>query len=239
MISPILQGDEGFAEIREICAFAERKAWTLDASCGLHVHIDARDLSSQELLQIAYAYRKSYPLWKRFVSRRRSDYSMCGSPQYSPADVRAAEHFEDFAESRDRFEFVNWRSFLRHGSIEVRIYRGSLNAREVCNWVALHARFIDAVKDLTFDEIDNVLGGITRKNWRGLVELVGDPKLLDYWRRIAARHKNTLPALWDGDDDDDDGVLVDDEGVLVYPEDHCGSDNCSSCDNTYGRPSRE
>ena len=42
-ISPILQGDEGFAEIRAICCVAENNSWTTDRSCGLHVHIDARD----------------------------------------------------------------------------------------------------------------------------------------------------------------------------------------------------
>lgn len=200
-VSPILQGDEGFAEIRAICDIAERYRWSVDRSCGLHVHVDARDLSSDQLLQVIYAYRKSYPLWKRFVSRRRGDNSMCGSPQYVPRDVRGAEHVEDFIESRDRFEFVNWRSYLRYGSIEIRLYRGTLQAREICNWVALHTRFVDAVKDMTFDEIDDGIGAITRTNWRGLVELIGDPNLLDYWRRIASRHGHALPALWDNEPD--------------------------------------
>jgi len=244
-ISPILQGDEGFAEIRAICCVAENNSWTTDRSCGLHVHIDARDLTSDQLLQVAYAYRKSYPLWKKFVDRRRADNSMCGSPQYSARDVRNAEHIEDFVEHRDRFEFVNWRSYLRHGSIEIRLYRGSLQSREICNWVALHVRFVDAVKDLTFDEIDNRIGGITRRNWRGLVELIGDPNLLDYWRRIARRCGNLLPALWL--DSDDSGVEDDpepdevDEPVEVSrpPREgldsrHCGDPNCSICDYSYG-----
>lgn len=198
-VSPILQGDEGLTEVHAMCDLAEQRRWTVNSSCGLHVHGDARDLTSDQCLQVAYAYRKTYPMWKKFVSRGRSDNSMCGSPQYSCEDIRSTEHFEDFAESRDRFEFVNWRSYLCHGSIEIRLYPGTLSAREVCNWIILQLRFIDAVKDMTFDELDKCFGCVTRNNWKGLIKIIGDSKLLDYWRRKASRHGNELAVLW-GDD---------------------------------------
>ena len=195
-ISPILQGDQGFDDIEDICACADERGWEVDSSCGLHVHIDARDLSSKQLLQVAYAYRRTYPLWKRFVNSDRRNNSMCGSPQYELADIKAAEHFEDFAEARDRFEFVNWRAYLCHGSIEVRVYQGSLDAHEICNWVSIHARFIDAVKDMCYAEIDGVFGCQSRTNWRGLVNHIGEPELLMYWRVIGNRRGTPMPALW-------------------------------------------
>ncbi len=225
-ISPILQGDEGFDEIKTLCDTASNNGWSIDRSCGLHVHVDARDLSSDEVLQIAYAYRKTYTLWKLFVDHRRGDNSMCGSPQYTAVDIRGAEHIEDFVESRDRFEFINWRAYLAHGSIEVRLYKGSLNAREICNWVALHTRFIDIVKDLTFDEVDDKLGSISRTNWRGLVSIIEDTNLLDYWRRIAGRQGNTLPALWDGESDNTDATPLPDESVEVEAEIAYRPDRC-------------
>ena len=197
LVSPILEGDEGFDAISDICDFANDHNWTTDASCGLHVHLDARDLSSDQLLRVVYAYRKSYMLWKKFVTRGRSDNSMCGTPQYSCADVRSAEHFEDLAETSDRFEFLNLRAYICHSSIEIRLYHGSLNAREICNWVAIHARFIDATKDMTFDDIDTALGHTVVTVWQGIVDVIGDPKLLDYWRRKAAQRNNTLTAHWD------------------------------------------
>jgi hypothetical protein len=251
-ISPILQGDEGFAEIKVMCDIAEEHRWRVDHSCGLHVHIDARDLSSEQLLQVAYAYRRSYPLWKKFVGDQRSNNSMCGSPQYSASDIREAEHVEDFVEGRDRFEYVNLRSYLSHGSIEIRAYRGSLSTREICNWVALHARFVDAVKDLTYDEIDVALGAITRRNWVGLVNLIGDPDLLDYWRRKARQHGYPLPALWNGETEPTEphrsnaanaarglsaaieSMEYTQERRRVFPEHHCGVENCRECNEEYG-----
>jgi hypothetical protein len=195
-VSPILQGDQGFDEVEDMCEYADNRGWRVDNSCGLHVHIDARDLSSEELLQVAYAYRKTYPLWKRLVASRRRDNSMCGTPQYDLEDIKAAEHFEDFAETRDRFEFVNWRAYLCHGSIEVRVYQGSLDAQEICNWVSIHARFIDVVKGMTYDEIDEAFGCQARTNWRGLVNRIGDTELLAYWRINSATVGSALPALW-------------------------------------------
>jgi hypothetical protein len=180
-----------------MCRLATDRDWTVDRSCGLHIHLDLADDSPEECLRIAYAYRKTYPLWKKFVTRNRADNSMCGSPQYSCMDIRTFEHIEDFAEERDRFEYVNWRAFIRYGSFEIRLYHGTLNAREICNWVALHARFMDAVKGMTFEELDAKLGAITRTSWRCLCDLIGDPDLLDYWRRKAQRQGNTLTAHWE------------------------------------------
>jgi hypothetical protein len=202
-ISPILQGDEGLEEIRVMCKIAEQKRWTVDRSCGLHTHIDARDLTSDECLRVAYAYRKTYPMWKKFVSRGRSDNSMCGSPQYTCDDIRAAEHINDFVEPRDRFEFLNWRSYLCHESIEIRIYRGTLVAKEICNWVILHLHFVDAVKNMTFDELDKCFGSITRNNWKGLVKIINYPRLLDYWRKRANSYGTELAVLWDNNDNND------------------------------------
>jgi hypothetical protein len=177
---------------------------------------------------------------------------MCGSPQYSASDIREAEHVEDFVEGRDRFEYVNLRSYLSHGSIEIRAYRGSLSTREICNWVALHARFVDAVKDLTYDEIDVALGAITRRNWVGLVNLIGDPDLLDYWRRKARQHGYPLPALWNGETEPTEphrsnaanaarglsaaieSMEYTQERRRVFPEHHCGVENCRECNEEYG-----
>jgi hypothetical protein len=178
---------------------------------------------------------------------------MCGSPQYNASDVRDAEHIEDFVEGRDRFEYINWRSYLRHGSIEIRAYRGTLATREICNWVALHTRFVDAVKDLTYTEIDVALGAITRRNWIGLVNLIGDPDLLDYWRRKARAHGYPLPALWNGETEPTEPrrsavanaavslrevseIMAPDtqERRRLFPVGHCGQEHCRECNDEYG-----
>ena len=216
-VSPILHGDNGFQEIRDFCDFARQHNWTVNDSCGLHIHVDISDDSPEECLRIAYAYRKTYSLWKKFVPSRRSDNSMCGSPQYSCEDIRTYEHIEDFAENRDRFEFVNWRAYIRHGSFEVRLYQGSLNAREMCNWISLHARFMDAVKGMTYDELDEKLGGNIRTSWPALCDLIGDANLLDYWRRKADNAGTELRKCWDADEVTEEPEPVDEPGEPGEP----------------------
>jgi hypothetical protein len=150
---------------------------------------------------------------------------MCGSPQYSVADIRTFEHIEDFAELRDRFEFANWRSYIKHGSFEIRIYQGTLNAREICNWIKIHARFIDIVKHMDFDTIDAEIGAQVRTNWRGLCNLIDDTDLLDYWRRKAQTHGTSLPALWAGEAETE--AETEAEPQRAYAE--CGND-CDNCE---------
>jgi Putative amidoligase enzyme len=184
-VSPILQGNEGFVEIFNFCRLARERDWEVDRSCGLHIHLDISKEDSESCLRIAYAYRRTYNLWTCFVPAHRVNNSMCGTPQYSYEDITTADHIEDFVEARDRFEFVNWRAYIRHGSFEVRIYPGTLNARPICKWISLHAQFMDAAKKLSFKELDDCFGDSVSKNWTGLNKIIENKELLDYWGRKA------------------------------------------------------
>ena len=181
LVSPILQGDDGLASIRDLCKFARQNCWSVDHRCGLHIHLDVQDLTPQQCLNVAYAYRRTYSLWTKFVTSSRARNSMCGSPQYTLADIRRAEHIEDFAEMRDRFEFVNWRAYFRHGTVEVRFLHGTLDQDEICNWVKLHALFIDAVKDKTYRQLNRLFGTKTSTYWTGLCQII-PPALIEYWQ---------------------------------------------------------
>jgi len=190
-VSPILCGDNGLDEVRDFCDVACRKGWETNSSCGLHVHLDLRDESSEECLRIAYAYRLAFQGLMHIVTRNRFENSMCGSPQYGLEDIRRSEHIEDFVEQRDRFEFVNWRAYLVHGSFEVRVYQGTLDAVEICNWVKLHAQFIDKVKHLSYGGLTARLPYEKMRQAEGFItcleSLLDDADLVAYWARRARR----------------------------------------------------
>jgi len=190
--SPILQGDNGLEEIRAFLRIVREREWKADNRCGVHIHLDMSDETSEECLNTAYAYRLLYPLILKFVSAQRGGNSMCGSPQYTCADIEGFEHFEDFVEHRDRFEFLNWRAYIVHKTCEIRLYTGTLKARPLCNWIKLHTRLIDRVKGMDYVELSRRFEGGIQEQWRALCELIGDDKLMDYWRRIAKRCGNVL-----------------------------------------------
>ncbi len=214
-ISPVLQGDEGLDEVHSFLSLTDDWGWTVNNRCGLHIHLDLSEETSEECLRIAYAYRKTYSLWKAFVTSNRRTNNMCGSPQYDIRDITRCEHIEDFAEARDRFEFVNWRSYLKQNSFEVRIYQGTLNPREICNWIKLHARFIDRVKKLDYAELHEILKGGRYRAWKALRELIDDENLMDYWLRKASRVGVNLEPVSSLDESEtEEGVWID-EALVV------------------------
>ena len=185
-VSPILYGDEGLEEIEGFCKVAKRMDFRVNRSCGFHAHFDVSNESEDSLRSIAYAYCKTYNLWCSFVAEHRGENRMCGSPDYTLLDIKTNDNFDYFVGKRDRFEFVNWRAYLVHGSFEVRLYQGTLDAEEICNWVIMHARFIDAVSKMCLDEIDDLFSS---NKFEALVKTIG-PELAEYWA-TRAEHLGT------------------------------------------------
>jgi len=183
-VSPILYGDEGLAEINNFCQIAHNRHWRVDRFCGYHAHFDVSTESWESLRSIAYAYRKTYDMWCRLVPEQRAHNPYCGPPGYSLDDIlgiKNACEFEYFAACRDRFEFANWRAFLVHGSLELRTHEASLDASVICNWVKLHARFIDCMAAMSLDDIDASLTGSVTEQYAAIREYIGE----DLWNHYA------------------------------------------------------
>jgi hypothetical protein len=194
--SPILYGDEGFAEIEELLAFGEGLLWEANGDCGCHTHYDMRDESEEELYRVAYAYAKTYNFWKRCVSLERRNNSYCHAPCYNIYDFRrAVDHgysFVDFCENQERYDYVNIGAYFTHRTFEVRLLEGTVDAKTVCNWVSIHCRFIDYVKALSFDEIDNLFSGTIMAVLHKVTDIIGEVELSDWLRERIRRFNQAL-----------------------------------------------
>jgi hypothetical protein len=157
-ISPPLIGDEGLDELQSFCNEMQNRDWSIDSRCGLHIHFDMEGMADEQLFSMAYAYRLTWPMWKRFVSRDRGRNDMCGSPRYTTGEIRAATDWEYFVGARDRFEYVNWRAFFKHGTFEVRLGEATLSGDDIEKWLNAHAMFIETVKDMSYKELDLAFG---------------------------------------------------------------------------------
>jgi hypothetical protein len=78
-----------------------------------------------------------------------------------------------------------------HRTFEVRLLDGTIHADTICNWVALHARFIDRVHNMSFAEIRE-LGTTRSKLFKSLVKLIDDAPLTD-WLAQRARYRGSNP----------------------------------------------
>jgi hypothetical protein len=145
--SDILDGDEGLEEIERLCQFARNNDWEVDDSCGLHIHLDARNESSDSLKAAACAYLATYDVWSQFVDSDRLDNHYCGASNMDCDTAASYSDFNDFAYASHRYDWINFSAYRRHSTFEVRLHHGSLNAKEICNWVRGHTTFMDwAVK---------------------------------------------------------------------------------------------
>jgi hypothetical protein len=186
-VSPILYGDQGLVEIKSFCKLAKDRRWKTNRYCGYHAHFDASEETWESLRSIAYAYRKTYEVWCCFVSDSRSSNPMCGAPDYNLGDIANlsnAEDWEYFAAACDRFEWLNWRAYMVHGTLEFRSHDPSLNAVEICNWIKVHARFIDFVKSWSLADLNELFNGSVQDRFKAISDIVGS-ELADYYANRA------------------------------------------------------
>jgi len=178
-VSPILQGVSGFNEITAFCKEANARGFTVDGDCGLHIHIDMRDTTTNQRRAIAYAYCITYPIWTSFVNQYRAhDCRYCTTPSYSASDIVLHEYnFNGWCERRNRYEFVNLAAYSKHQTFEIRGYQGTLNPVEIINWIKAHLKFVEFVKDIPLPEL---LGLLT--SWKALKKIIG-PDLARYYGR--------------------------------------------------------
>jgi hypothetical protein len=189
-ISPVLWGDQGLREITRFCRLASE--WSVNGSCGYHVHLDMTHELWRNLRSIAYAYLRTYPIWSQLVSSRRADNRMCGEAGYEYSELRMIQSYDDwcyFVGSRDRFEFVNWRAWFVHKTLEIRLHEGTLNARTITNWIKVHDCFIDAVRTLELSDIDGIFKGDAA--WTNFSTIIGSD-LSDYYRGRAESYGYNL-----------------------------------------------
>ncbi|WP_400194047.1 amidoligase family protein [Hymenobacter sp. B81] len=146
LVSPVLAGLEGLEQVRNACRALNTTNAQVNNSCGLHVHIDARDLSIEHLRRVCLNYLRLERTIDQVMpaERRANANSYCMSIQRgrtlaaAEAAINAATTAQELARAingNSRYYKVNLQSFFRHGTIEFRQHSGSTNADKIVFWV--------------------------------------------------------------------------------------------------------
>lgn len=188
--SSILQGDGGLRAIEGMTNFAQEHDWQLSNNCGLHLHVDLRNEPTDALRVLAYAYCKTYYVWRRFVKPwRRNSCSFCRRPDYTLEDIRAIDNFARWARRTERYTFVNWTAYSEHTTIEIRMHDATDNGTEVTNWVKAHTRFVDWALQQSFDSVDEAFPEVENHplthGFNAMAEIWDSPSLKAYYRSRA------------------------------------------------------
>ena len=134
IVSPILRGPEGLAQVAEVLRILEAKKHRVNKSTGVHVHVHwDRNHPSEALARlvtiVAYVEKGLYAITGT-KNRERGRY--CGGVRKYGNEKDAKPNLD-----QNRYHALNLTN-LAHGTkdtVEFRLFSGSLSPTKVCGWV--------------------------------------------------------------------------------------------------------
>jgi hypothetical protein len=134
IVSPVLRGAEGLAQVAEVVKTLEEKGHRVNISCGVHVHVGwKRDWPAEALARlvtiVAYCERGLYAITGT-KNRERGTY--CGGVRKYGNDKDAKPALD-----RNRYHALNLTNLAsgRSETVEFRVFSGSLSATKICGWI--------------------------------------------------------------------------------------------------------
>ena len=149
VVSPVLRGSDGLAEVRTVMKVLREAGAHVNESCGMHVHVGVDHLTRKQQANIIRAYHGFQWAMTAWVRERRINNSWAKFRSYEDAKF-LADRWESHGPSvalngQCRYHALNVASFARHGTFEFRAHHGSLNGTNAAAWVALQLAFIEKV----------------------------------------------------------------------------------------------
>lgn len=166
-VSPILQGDEGFQEIRRFAGGLKGWGYFVNGDCGLHVHIDGRDLGCVEIKKLLKITRYFEPVLYAMLpeSRHEGSYSVplerfpksrfrIGAKDeealkrlwYGPKGSRKVDLHSKYHHSR--YYGLNIHSWFYRRSLEFRYHSGTLSAPKITNFIVICQAMVDKSREI-------------------------------------------------------------------------------------------
>lgn len=140
MDSPLLRQQQ-MARIGRDCGRAY-----INNTCGLHVHFDMRVIKNaqgevltgtdaeKQVKQYGARLARCVPALKMMLPKSRRNNFFCSNPIN---DIPRANEKPSAGIDKERYVFINMKSYRRFETIEVRGHSGTLSADKILNWTAL------------------------------------------------------------------------------------------------------
>jgi hypothetical protein len=138
VVSPILNGEEGFRQVAKVCETLTAAGCQIKKSCGFHVHVNARGQGLDFFRRLVALYATNEDLLDSVqpASRRANVY--CATVKnFSP--VSTAQSADELCSRMvpDRYRKLNLESYRRHRTVEFRQHSGTVDAGKALAWVRL------------------------------------------------------------------------------------------------------
>jgi hypothetical protein len=157
LVSPILQGADGLCQVDTVGKVLTAIGAKVNKSCGLHVHVDARDITNEQIKRVCKMWMKYESCFDSVMPESRKNNAFCMGirTKYATLDaafkaIDAARNLGDLRVAMNgvhghpsRYHKLNLESLLRHGTVEFRQHSGTVEAAKMLNWVELVTAFVD------------------------------------------------------------------------------------------------
>jgi hypothetical protein len=159
LVSPILQGEDGFRQIRAVCRALAQAGAKITKKCGLHVHVGVARQPLSFFKRLARSYSSAQAAINTVLAPSRTWNTFCSPLRINQAALDAATNLNEFAyavgqvpglsnaRSSSRYRAVNFMSFWQHETVEFRQHQGTIEAPKAENWVRLCLRMCQAAAD--------------------------------------------------------------------------------------------
>ena len=134
IISPILKGADGLAQVADVVAVLGTKSHTVNKTCGVHVHVGWDRTWPSEVLArlitiVAYVEKGLYAITG---SKNRERGSYCGGIRKYGKQKDAKTRLD-----RNRYHVLNVQNLAIGGksTVEFRAFSGSLDAAKIIGWI--------------------------------------------------------------------------------------------------------
>lgn len=178
LVSPPLFGATALTQIEKVCRVLNEQGATVNRSCGLHVHVDANNMSAPALRKLAAIYIENENIIDSFMpmSRRGSNNTFCGTlTRTNMSSLSVARNASEIANSiahGNRYVKLNFAAFLRHGTVEFRHHSGTVDADKINKWLVACLRLVAcAVKEADLPITNLSIGGAARPRNRRLATI--------------------------------------------------------------------
>jgi hypothetical protein len=160
VVSPILQGEAGLEALKKVTeALNSVQGLHVNRSCGLHVHLDSRDMTIGEIGRVFERYasfedsidnimprsRRGNSRWANSITgsvdsiKRAIDTAGNGAIQ----DGRTTREKRDLAYAIGRYYKINLTNVADRGSIEFRQHSGTTDFTKISKWLTFLMQFVE------------------------------------------------------------------------------------------------
>lgn len=148
LVTPVLYGNSGLFKIKKIIHSLKENGARFDRKCGIHVHVECKDLTIYNISKLILYWFKFEPFILSMFPKHRVTNKYCQPltqsldlnflDKYIPSNILKANH-------KNKNKALNTKGYNKRGTVEFRLMESNLNQCDIINWIIFCLYFFNIV----------------------------------------------------------------------------------------------